>query len=110
LAEDVPCTSVMSDEAVERDYEVETGNQILECFGGRDPLATPMVLVAGHGAFTWGETPEKAIYNAAVLEELARMAFITRTLDPGAARLPDRLVRKHFERKHGKSAYYGQSK
>ena len=94
---------------MERDYEIETGNQILECFKSRDPLRTPMVLVAGHGAFTWGETPEKAVYNAAVLEELARMAFVTRTLDPAAARLPDRLIRKHFERKHGKNAYYGQT-
>jgi L-ribulose-5-phosphate 4-epimerase len=110
LAEDVPCTTVMSDEAVERDYEVETGIQILECFANRDPKQTPMVLVAGHGAFTWGETPEKAIYNAAVLEELARMAFVTRTLDPAAARLPERLIRKHFDRKHGKAAYYGQHK
>ena len=108
LAEDVPCTAVMSDEAVERDYEVETGAQIVECFKSRDPLHTPMVLIAGHGAFTWGETPEKAIYHAVVLEELARMAFITRTLDPKAARLPERLIRKHFERKHGKLAYYGQ--
>jgi L-ribulose-5-phosphate 4-epimerase len=108
LAEDVPITAVMSDEAVERDYEVETGNQILECFKSRDPLHVPMVLVAGHGPFTWGETPEKAVYNAAVLEELAQMAFITRTLDPSAERLPDRLIRKHFERKHGKNAYYGQ--
>jgi L-ribulose-5-phosphate 4-epimerase len=110
LAEDVPCTAVMSDEAVERDYELETGNQILECFKGRDPRKTSMVLVAGHGTFTWGETPEKAIYNAAVLEELARMAFITRTLAPAGERLPARLVRKHFERKHGKNAYYGQEK
>ena len=110
LAEDVPCTAFMSDDAVERDYEVETGNQILECFKSRDPLQTSMVLVAGHGAFTWGETPEKAIYNAAVLEELARMAFVTRTLHPAAARLPDRLIRKHFERKHGKNAYSGQRK
>lgn len=109
LAEDVPCTQVMSDEAVERDYEVETGNQILECFRERNPLQTPMVLVAGHGPFTWGATPEKAVYNAAVLEELARMAFVTRTLAPSAARLPERLIRKHFERKHGKNAYYGQS-
>ena len=108
LAEDVPCTAVMTDEAVERDYEIETGNQILECFQDRDPLRTPMVLVAGHGAFTWGESPEKALYNAAVLEELARMAFITRSLDPAAKRLPEALVRKHFERKHGKRAYYGQ--
>jgi len=110
LAEDVPCTALMSDQAVERDYEIETGNQIVECFKTRDPLHTPMVLVAGHAPFTWGETPEQAVYNAVVLEELARMAFVTRTLDPAAARLPDRLTRKHFERKHGKNAYYGQRK
>lgn len=108
LAEDVPCTAVMSDAAVERNYEIETGNQILEAFAGRDPLQTPMVLVSGHGPFAWGETPEKAVYNAAVLEELARMAFITRSLNPSAKRLPDPLIRKHFERKHGKNAYYGQ--
>lgn len=108
LAEDVPCTAVMSDEAVERDYELETGNQILECFADRNPLHTPMVLVAGHAPFTWGETPEKAVYNAAVLEEIAKMAFLTRTLDANASRLPGSLVRKHFQRKHGKNAYYGQ--
>lgn len=108
LAEDVPCTAIMSDAAVERDYEVETGRQILECFAARDPLHTPMVLVAGHGPFAWGETPEKAVYNAAVLEELAKMAFVTRSVAPEAARLPGALVRKHFERKHGKNAYYGQ--
>jgi L-ribulose-5-phosphate 4-epimerase len=67
-----------------------------------------MVLVAGHAPFTWGATPEKAVYNAVVLEELARMAFITKTLDPKAAKLPQRLISKHFERKHGKNAYYGQ--
>lgn len=109
LPEDVPCTAVMSDEAVERDYEVETGKQILECFRSRDPLRTPFVLVAGHGVFTWGATAEKAVYHAAVLEELAHMAFVTRSLDPLAARLPERIVRKHFERKHGKTAYYGQA-
>lgn len=108
LAEDVPCTAVMSDEAVERDYELETGRQILECFEDKNPLHIPMVLVAGHAPFTWGETPEKAVYHAAVLEELARMAFVTRTLAPSAAPLPRRLIRKHFERKHGKNAYYGQ--
>ena len=110
LAEDIPCTEVMSDEAVERDYEVETGNQILACFEQRDPHHTPMVLVAGHGPFAWGETPEKAVYNAVVLEELARMAFVTRTLEPDTPRLSERLIRKHFERKHGKNAYYGQAK
>jgi L-ribulose-5-phosphate 4-epimerase len=67
-----------------------------------------MVLVAGHGPFTWGENAEQAVYRAVVLEEIAKMAFITRAIDPGAARLPDALVRKHFERKHGKGAYYGQ--
>jgi L-ribulose-5-phosphate 4-epimerase len=108
LAEDVPCTSMMSDQAVERDYETETGNQIVECFRGRDPLHTPMVLVAGHGPFAWGATAEAAVYHAAVLEEIAKMAFVTRGVAPDAARLPEGLVRKHFERKHGKEAYYGQ--
>jgi L-ribulose-5-phosphate 4-epimerase len=108
LAEDVPCTQVMSPEAVERDYETETGNQILECFRGKNPNQIPMVLVAGHGPFTWGTTPEKAVYNAVVLEELAKMAFITHGVDPSAPRLPDHVIRKHFERKHGPKATYGQ--
>lgn len=109
LAEDVPCTAVMTAEAVLGDYEAETGTQIIDCFRTRDPGHTPMVLVAGHAPFTWGKTAEKAVYHAVVLEELAKMASITRSLDPHAARLPEYLVRKHFERKHGKSAYYGQS-
>ncbi|WP_437670192.1 L-ribulose-5-phosphate 4-epimerase [Sorangium sp. So ce131] len=108
LAEDVPCTEVMRADAVSGDYETETGKQILECFRERSPLHTPMVLVAGHGPFAWGEDADKAVYNAVVLEEIARMAFITRTIHPGAARLPEALVRKHFDRKHGKGAYYGQ--
>lgn len=108
LAEDVPCTAVMSPEAVERDYEAETGAQIIDCFRSRDPHATPMVLVAGHAPFTWGATADKAVYHAVVLEELAKMAHVTRTLAPDARRLPNYLVRKHFERKHGKRAYYGQ--
>jgi L-ribulose-5-phosphate 4-epimerase len=108
LAEDVPCTAIMTAEAVERDYEAETGTQIIDCFRTRDPRQTPMVLVAGHGPFAWGKTADKAVYHAVVLEELAKIASITRTLDPRAPRLPEYLVRKHFERKHGKSAYYGQ--
>jgi L-ribulose-5-phosphate 4-epimerase len=108
LAEDVPCTALMTAEAVERDYEAETGTQIIDCFRTRDPRQTPMVLVAGHGPFAWGKTADKAVYHAVVLEELAKIASITRTLDPQARRLPEYLVRKHFERKHGKSAYYGQ--
>src|SRR4051812_34904576 len=108
LAEDVPCTAVMTADAVERDYEAETGTQIIDCFRTRDPRQTPMVLVAGHGPFAWGKTADKAVYHAVVLEELAKIASITRSLDPQARRLPEYLVRKHFERKHGKSAYYGQ--
>ncbi|MDP8999514.1 MAG: L-ribulose-5-phosphate 4-epimerase AraD [Myxococcota bacterium] len=108
LPEDVPCTRVMSPEAVERDYEAETGEQILECFKGRSPLHTPMVLVAGHGAFTWGSTAEQAVYNAVMLEQIAQMAFITRGIHASAGRLPEYLIRKHFERKHGPRATYGQ--
>lgn len=108
LAEDVPCTELMTSDAIRRDYEAETGTQIIDRFSGRDPQETPMVLVAGHGPFTWGKTADQAVYHAVVLEELAKMAFITRTLNPHAGRLADYLVRKHFERKHGKGAYYGQ--
>jgi L-ribulose-5-phosphate 4-epimerase len=108
LPEDVPCTRVMSPEAVERDYEAETGEQILECFKGRNPLHTPMVLVAGHGPFTWGTTAAQAVHNAAMLEQIAQMAFITRGILASAGRLPEYLIRKHFERKHGPRATYGQ--
>ncbi len=108
LAEDIPCTAIMTADAVERDYEAETGAQIIDCFRTRDPQHVQMVLVAGHGAFAWGKTADKAVYHAVVLEELAKIASITRALDPRAARLPDYLVRKHFQRKHGKNAYYGQ--
>lgn len=108
LAEDVPCTELMTADAVSRDYEAETGTQIIDCFRTRNPQETPMVLVGGHGVFAWGKTADKAVYHAVVLEELAKIAAITRQLDPSAARLPAHLIRKHFERKHGKRAYYGQ--
>jgi L-ribulose-5-phosphate 4-epimerase len=108
LAEDVPCTELMTADAVSLDYEAETGTQIVDCFRTRDPNQTPMVLVAGHGVFAWGKTADKAVYHAVVLEELAKMASITHALAPSTGRLPDHLVRKHFERKHGKRAYYGQ--
>jgi len=68
-----------------------------------------MVLVAGHGPFTWGATPEKAVYNSVILEELAKMALLTRQIDPQATRLPEALIQKHYQRKHGPNAYYGQS-
>jgi L-ribulose-5-phosphate 4-epimerase len=108
LAEDVPCTAIMTPEAVKGDYEAETGTQIIDCFRTRNPREIPMVLVAGHAPFTWGKTADKAVYHAVVLEELAKMASITRALAPHAPRLPEHLIRKHYERKHGKNAYYGQ--
>ena len=108
LAGAVPTTAIMGEEAVQGDYEGETGRQILDCFRDRDPIHTPMVLVAGHGPFTWGGTPAQAVYHAVVLEELARMAFVTLGVRPDAAPLPEYLVRKHFERKHGPKATYGQ--
>lgn len=110
LAVDIPCTDFMGDRAVRNDYEVETGKQILEVFRAAklDPQQVPMVLVAGHGPFAWGATPEKAVYNAAVLEEVARMAWMSEQINPRIGRLKPAIVRKHFERKHGPKAYYGQ--
>jgi L-ribulose-5-phosphate 4-epimerase len=108
LAEDVPCTEVLADDALAGDYETATGDQIAACFRDRNPLHTPMVLVAGHGVFTWGKDADQAVYNAAVIEEIAKLAFVTRSIKSDAPRLPRALIQKHFERKHGKDAYYGQ--
>jgi len=109
LAEDVPCTEVLDDEALAGDYETATGLQIVACFRERDPRHTPMVLVAGHGVFTWGDSAGAAVYHAAVVEEIAKMAFITLSVNPDTPRLSRSIVLKHFERKHGKNAYYGQT-
>ncbi len=110
-AQDIPCTPPMSDTAIAGDYEVETGNQIVNHFRALDlnPDETQMVLVGSHGPFTWGRSGEQAVYNAVVLEELAKMALFTRMVDPQAPRLSDALRKKHYERKHGKDAYYGQA-
>lgn len=109
-AETIPCTEIMSAEAVARDYELETGNLIVQTFrtAGKNPLHMPMVLVAGHGPFAWGADAAKSVYHAAVLEEVCRMAQLTLSLDPRASPLPEHIVRKHWERKHGEGAYYGQ--
>ena len=106
---DIPCAPPMRDEMIEGDYELQTGHQILDCFQERvlDAREVEMVLVGNHAPFTWGKDAHKAVYNAAVLEEIARMAFITRQISPTAPRLKDALIRKHFERKHGPNAYYG---
>ncbi|MDR3276833.1 MAG: L-ribulose-5-phosphate 4-epimerase AraD [Treponema sp.] len=108
--EEIPCTPIMTPEAVRNNYELETGNLIVETFhkAGKDPAAMPMVLVAGHGPFTWGKSAAQSVYHAAVLEEVCRMALLTLSLDPAAVPLPEHLIRKHWERKHGPGAYYGQ--
>lgn len=108
LARDVPCTAVMGDEKIKGDYETETGLQIVEAFKDISPKEVEMVLVARHGPFTWGKSAEKAVYNSAVLEELAKMALYTEQLNPRAGRLKDGLIEKHYLRKHGPGAYYGQ--
>jgi len=104
----IPCTAVMSDAQITRDYEEETGVQITDAFSGRDPGATPMVIVAGHAPFTWGKDAAESVYHAVVLEEIARMAYLTKNIDPSAGPLKQEIIDKHYRRKHGKDAYYGQ--
>ena len=105
---EIPCTAVMTDEQIERDYEEETGVQITDCFKTRSPKEVPMVIVAGHAPFTWGKNGADAVYHAVILEEIARMAYLTKTLQPNTAALKQGIVDKHYLRKHGKNAYYGQ--
>lgn len=106
----VPVTDEMTDEMIKGDYEHETGNQILDIFKKENlsPEEVEMVLVACHGPFTWGKSAMKAVYNAAVLEELAKMAFLTLQINPLTSPIKKSLVDKHYFRKHGTSAYYGQ--
>lgn len=106
---DIPCTAVMTDEQIARDYEEETGVQITDCFKDRSPDEAPMVIVAGHAPFTWGKDAAKSVYHAVLLEEIARMAYLTKTLHQGIAPLKQAIIDKHYLRKHGKNAYYGQS-
>jgi L-ribulose-5-phosphate 4-epimerase len=98
----------MGDEMIAGDYEEETGRQIVKAFSKRSYEDVPMVLVAGHGPFTWGATPQKALYHSQILEELAKMALLTLQIDPSTPRLKKRLVEKHHSRKHGPDSYYGQ--
>ena len=105
---EIPCTAVMSDEQVQRDYEEETGVQITDCFKDRSPKEVPMVIVAGHAPFTWGKNGADAVYHAVILEEIARMAYLTKTLQQNTPPLKQAIVDKHYLRKHGKNAYYGQ--
>lgn len=103
----IPCTRVLTQPEVESGYEKETGKVIVETFKGIDPMHMPGVLVGNHGPFTWGEDPSKAVYNAVVLEEVARMAWISEQLGLKEP-VQDYILDKHFSRKHGKDAYYGQ--
>lgn len=106
---DIPCTADMTAEEVRGDYELETGNVIVRRFADIDPTATPAVLVKKHGPFTWGKDPADAVHNAVVLEQVAKMAFIARTINPALTMNP-LLIEKHYNRKHGPGAYYGQGK
>lgn len=103
----VPCTRPLSREEVEGDYELNTGKVIVESFRSLDPLAIPGVLVAGHAPFTWGRDGADAVHNSVVLEEVAKMAFRTRMLGREAP-IEQHLLDKHYLRKHGDNAYYGQ--
>ncbi len=104
----VPCARPLTKEEVDRDYEGETGNLIVKTMEGTDCMHVPAILLSCHGPFTWGKTPEKAVENAIILEEVAAMALTTRQISPDALPCPMHISEKHFQRKHGKNAYYGQ--
>jgi L-ribulose-5-phosphate 4-epimerase len=107
---DIPCAPPMADDMIKGNYEYETGFQIMNCFKERnlDYTEVEMMLVGNHAPFCWGKTAEKAVYNAAVLEQVAQMALLTEQINPNAPRLKDALISKHYERKHGPDSYYGQ--
>lgn len=110
LTADIPCAPPMSDELIQGNYEHNTGIQILDCFKekGLSYEEVEMVLIGNHGPFTWGKNAAKAVYNSKVLEAVAEMAYLTLQINPNAPRLKDSLIQKHYDRKHGKDAYYGQ--
>ncbi len=107
---DIPCAPPMSDEMIQGNYEYETGFQIINELkeGGLTYEEMEMILVGNHAPFTWGKTAQKAVYNSAVLESIAKMALLTEQINANAPRLKDALIKKHFERKHGPDSYYGQ--
>ena len=105
---DVLCTRKMTHKEIAGEYEKETGLVITETFRGRDPMEIPAVLVHSHGPFTWGKDPDEAVHSAIVLEEVAFMAWHAMELNPQAGRMQQELLDKHYLRKHGKNAYYGQ--
>ena len=110
LTVDIPCAPPMDDAMIQGDYEHQTGFQIMNEFErrGYSHKEVEMVLLGNHAPFTWGKTADKAVYNSAVLEAIAHIAYLTCTIDPSVSRLKSTLIDKHYERKHGKNAYYGQ--
>ncbi len=104
---DIPCTADMSEDEVKGNYELETGNVIVKRFEGINPDHTPGVLVKNHGPFAWGTSPDNAVYNAKVMEQCAKMAFVSFAVNPQTTMNP-LLIEKHYMRKHGPNAYYGQ--
>ena len=105
---DIPCTREMTPGEIAGEYELETGNVIVETFHGVDPMDIPAVLVHSHGPFAWGRDAMEAVHNAVVLEEVAFMDYHAMSLNPAAGRMQQTLLDKHFLRKHGEGAYYGQ--
>lgn len=110
LTADIPCAPPMADSLIEGNYEHNTGIQILDCFKEKNLSyeEVEMVLIGNHGPFAWGKNAAKAVYNSKVLEVVAEMAYLTLQINPNAPRLKDSLIEKHYNRKHGKDAYYGQ--
>lgn len=107
---EIPCTRQLTAAEIGEEYEANTGRVIVETLQGRDCMNFPGILVASHAPFTWGKDPETAVENSIVLEEIAKIAFLTRTLDPKTPPISQELLNRHFLRKHGMGAYYGQDK
>ena len=105
---DIPCARGLTEAEVMDEYELNTGKVIVEALEGEDVMATPGILVRNHGPFAWGKNPDNAVYNATVMEHVAEMAFNTMKLNPEVERVPQYLLDKHYNRKHGANAYYGQ--
>ena len=105
---EIPCTRKLTPEEIAGDYELETGNVIIETFKGKPHADIPAVLVNSHGPFAWGTDPDNAVHNAVVLEELAFMAYHAEAINPSVGVMQQELLDKHYLRKHGKNAYYGQ--
>lgn len=109
FAQEIPCTRQMTEEEVKGEYEKETGTVIIERFNGINPTYVPGVLVQNHGPFSWGKNASDAVHNAVVMEQVAKMAYIAFSINPNLTMNP-LLIQKHFYRKHGPNAYYGQNK